>query len=74
MIPYKNRELDRTKAVEIYRNLTRKDYKYSVRQNGLVVAHANILYLEDCTFKVNESGRQWTIRNGKKRKNTRIHD
>ena len=57
MIPYKNRKLDNTKPVEVYRNLTRKDYKYSVRQNGLVVAHTNLLYLLDCKFKVNESGR-----------------
>jgi len=41
--PYKNREVNLGKLVYVYRNLnsTCNENKYSVIQNGLVVAHTN---------------------------------
>ncbi len=64
--PYKDRLIDYTLPVQIYKNLTRKGVCYSVRQNGKVVGHTYELYLKDCKFVVNEAGRQWVIRNKKK--------
>lgn len=66
IIPFKNRAIDFSKSVQIYRNLTKKSVRYSIRQFGKVVGHSNRLYLENCHFIVNESGRQWVLKNHKK--------
>jgi len=59
MIPYKDRQLDETKPVYVYRNLRGDaEHKYSVRQNGLVVAHIDKVLLVDVTFVVNPKGQQ----------------
>lgn len=63
MEPFKGRKLDNTKPVQVYRNLHKGSPKYSVRQNGVVVAHTNSVFLKDCQFVVNEKGRQWTLKN-----------
>lgn len=63
---YKNRKIDFSKPVQVYRNLHKKSLRYSIRQNGLVVAHANVIYMEKCKFVVSERGRQWVIKNNKK--------
>jgi hypothetical protein len=60
---YKNRTIDETIPIQVYRNLSKKGYRWSVRQNGLVVAHTNSIYLKDCKFVVNERGRQWVLKN-----------
>jgi hypothetical protein len=60
---YKNRTIDETRPVQVYRNLNKKGYRWSVRQSGLVVAHANSIYLKGCKFVVNERGRLWVLRN-----------
>jgi len=67
MKAYKNRIIDPTKPVRVYRNLGHHVPEFwSIQQNGLVVAHCDNLTLEDCSFKVSESGRQNVIRNKRK--------
>lgn len=63
IIPYKGREIDFSANVKIYRNLTKKGVWYSIVQNGLTVAHTSAICLRDCTFNVNETTRQWVIKN-----------
>lgn len=59
MIPFKNRRLDVTKPVYVYRNLRGDaEHKYSVRQNGLVIAHTDKLTLRNAKFIVNSQGQQ----------------
>ena len=48
--------LDKERSVEVYRNLHRNCY--SIKQDGLVKAHADELTLDECTFHVNASGRE----------------
>jgi len=57
--------IDPTKPVEVYKNLNRGCW--SVRQNGIVRFHTYAIALEQCQFKVSESGRQRVLR--EKRKN-----
>lgn len=61
---FKGRRIDFTKPVEVYRN-TKRDC-YSVRQNGVVVAHTTLLRLVDVSFHVNEAGRQRVLKTGVK--------
>ena len=63
--PYKSRTLNPADKIKVYRNL--HNGLYSIKQKGLVVAHAQRLYLRDCKFTVRESGRQRVIK--EKRKN-----
>lgn len=65
----KERTLDRSKPVRVYRNI-RRDV-YSVQQKGLVVAHGTALALRDCQFVVNEAGRQRVL--AEKRKNVHAY-
>lgn len=53
---FKERDIDYNSPVEIYRCLNRKGVTFSIRQNGLVVAHTDEFVLKDCTFHVNTSG------------------
>lgn len=48
-------KLDKERSVEVYRNLHRNCY--SIKQDGLVKAHAEHITLDNCTFHVNEVGR-----------------
>lgn len=66
MDKYKDRVVDYNVPVQIYRNLTSKTYKYSVRQHGKVVAHTNTFCLKNVRFIVNEKQRQWVLRNRRK--------
>lgn len=61
MISFKNRILDYSAPVEIYRCLNRKDVIFSVRQNGLVIAHTSEIVLKYCELIVNNSGKQRSI-------------
>ncbi len=65
-IPFKERQINLSKPVRIYRNLTKKGIWYSVIQNSVTVAHTSSVCLKDCTFNVNERGRQWVIKNKRK--------
>ena len=62
--PHKNRSIDKSKPVKVYWNLHRDCY--SIQQDGLVVAHADMIDLRSVTFKVNEAGRQRVLKEGRK--------
>ncbi len=65
--PYKERTLDESKPVHVYRNLgNAAKERYSIRQGGLVVGHTDEITLADCEFKVSEAGRQRVLREGRK--------
>jgi len=57
--------IDTTKKVFVYKNL-HKDC-WSVKQDGLVKAHATEIELWDCAFLVNKAGRERVLK--EKRKN-----
>lgn len=68
VFPFKGRRISLSERVLVYRNLRgRLGFRYSIRQNGLVVGHAEQVFLKHVTFKVCESGRQRVLR--EKRKN-----
>ena len=52
IIPFKGREIDLNKPVEVYRCLRKKTCMYSIRQKGKVVAHTNQLTLKDAKFVI----------------------
>ena len=64
MIAYKNRELDLSKRVDVYRCLNRKGYVYSIKQSSKVIGHSSNLVLKDVTLKVNHSGKKRAIETG----------
>lgn len=57
---FKGRQIDFNQKVEVYKNL--HNGLFSVRQNGLVVAHVETIALSHPRIKVNEKGRQKVIR------------
>lgn len=63
-IKFKNRSINITKKVMVYKNL--HNGMLSVKQDGLVVAHVEAITLSPAMFKVNESGRQRVIKEKKK--------
>lgn len=66
---YKNRSIDLSQKVMVYKNL--HNGLFSVKQNGLVVAHVKNLVLTNVSFSVSESGRQRVIQ--EKRKNVHAY-
>ena len=53
----KGRKIDHNKFVEVYRNLNGdKSSVWSIRQNGLVVAHATALTLARAMVRVSQAG------------------
>lgn len=66
IIPYKDRQLDKDQPIRVYRNLTKKGVWYSLVQKGKTVAHSSAICLKECTFHVNENGRQRVIKNKRK--------
>ena len=63
---YKNRTIDYTRPVKVYRNLNRKGKVYSIQQDGLVVAYGNNFGLISPKFKVSEAGRQRVLKEQRK--------
>lgn len=61
---YKGRKINFNKPVMIYKNL--HNGLFSVKQDGLVVAHIESVLLASVSFKVNDSGRNRVIREKKK--------
>ena len=55
---------DREKKVEIYRNLFTD--LWSIRQNGLVVIHAQRVHLKNVTYRIQEAGRKRVLRERRK--------
>lgn len=62
--PYKNRQVDMTKPVLLYKNL--HNGKFSLKQNNLVVGHVDCVTLKQVCFIVNERNRQRVIRERQK--------
>ena len=60
----RRRTHDNSKRVEVYFNLHKRCW--SVRQNGLVIAHVDDIAIRDATFKVLKSGRERVLRERKK--------
>ena len=60
--PYKNRKIDLSKPVEVYRNLNQPGVTYSIRQNNKVVGHGIEFGISDCIFIVKESGRKRALK------------
>lgn len=65
---YKNRKIDYTKKIYVYRNLNCKseEERYSVMQNGLVVAHCDEIYLEEVDFVIRKAGKRLARCSGKR--------
>lgn len=61
MKSFKNRKLDVTKPVEMYRCLNRKGFVFSIRQNGLVIGHTSKIVLKNCELIVNQAGKQRSL-------------
>ena len=65
---FKGRKIDRKRPVEIYRNLNGgKHHRWSIRQDGLVVAHAERVEIREVSFVVREAGYRRAVR--EKRRN-----
>lgn len=67
--PYKGRQLGGSQRVYVYRNINERCWSiraFDGPQRGKVVAHADSCALYDCTFHVNEAGRQRVLREGRK--------
>jgi hypothetical protein len=66
IVPFKERAINLEERVQVYRNLHRTGRTYSVKQKGLVVAHATRICLRDCNFVVQEKSRQRCLKTGEK--------
>lgn len=54
--PYKNRTIDLSIPVKVYRNLNKKGVVYSIKQKGLVKAHGNNFVLKNCKLTASCTG------------------
>lgn len=61
---YKGRQINFNKPVKVYKNL--HNGLFSVMQDNLVVAHVESFTMQSVVFKVNQSGRERVIKEGKK--------
>mgnify|MGYP001572394428 CR=1 FL=1 len=63
--PFKGRKVDFCKKVHVYRNLNgTRSTRWSIRQGGLVVGHADELEIEDATFHVSRAGWLRMVKSG----------
>ena len=62
MNSFKNRKIDYDKPVYIYRCLNRKGHIYSIKQNGVVVAHTEKFIVKNCNLVINKSGKERVIK------------
>ena len=58
---FKGRTIETECQIEVYRNLNRKGKVYSIKQQGLVVAHTTSICMFASTFVVNQSGKKRAI-------------
>lgn len=65
-ISYKGRGIEIGEPVQAYRCLPRKGKVYSLRQNGLVVAHTTSVILRSCYFRIQQSGRNRALETGRR--------
>ena len=68
---FQNRKINPNIKVKIYRNLNKKGYVYSIKQNGLVVGYCSFICLKNCRFIVNQKGRDKVLK--EKRKNVHAY-
>ena len=66
VLPYRGRTIDYARPVQVYRNLRNAPARWSIRQDGLVVAHADRLSLGDVTFPVSARGAARSRSGGRK--------
>ena len=57
-------KIDRSRKVFVYKNLHQNCW--SIRQDGLVKAHTQYLYMWDCLFQVNQKGRERVVKEKQK--------
>ena len=62
----KDRKLEQSQEVAVYRNLNRKCFSIKDKKTGLVVAHADKFRIENVRCKVSEAGRQRVLREKQK--------
>ena len=58
IIPFKDRDVDLTKNVEVYRCLNNDGCIYSVRQGGKVIGHTRQLTLKDAKFVIHKTSQE----------------
>ncbi len=60
MKPFKNRKIEYDKPILAYRKLYKNSTKvlYSLKQNGLVVAHSDVFTLYNCKTIINKGGQK----------------
>lgn len=56
--PFKNREVDLNKTVEVYRCLNKKGKVYSIKQNDKVVGHTSQLKLRSASFVIHKAAQE----------------
>lgn len=68
ILPFKSRTFNPGFPIQVYRNLHDKDgsRRWSLRQNGLIVGHADEIYLRCVDFHVSPAGRNRVRREGRK--------
>ncbi len=67
VIPFKNRMIDTTKPVYLYRNLHLKEKGYSIKQSGKVVARVfDNFFLQRCEFVINKSEYKRYLKTGER--------
>ena len=66
IVPYKQRTLRRYLPVEVYRNLNKEGVWYSIRQEGRVIGHADVISLKDVKFHVGVKGNARVKKTGRK--------
>jgi hypothetical protein len=59
---YKNREVDFSAPVDMYRCLNRSGFCFSLRQRGKVVGHTTDVVIKNCTLVVNRSGKNKALK------------
>lgn len=64
-------KIDYNRPVFVYRNLHRKCW--SVKQDGLVKAHSQLLAMHSCTFKVSQAGRNRVLKEKRKNVHAGVH-
>lgn len=70
LIPFKGRTIDECRPLQVYRNLNGTAHKvWSVRQNGLVVAHGYNFSIKDVTAHMSIAGQNRV----KKTKTKNVH-
>jgi hypothetical protein len=56
--PFKDREVDLTKTVDVYRCLNQSGKVYSIKQRGKVIGHTSQLKLRDASFVIHKAGKE----------------